>query len=108
MEELRRALQDDPRLVAAHNSLGLAYKAQGRIAQALEEFLTAIRLDPDISCSYNNVASLLFDQLGRYEEAMRWFRKAIEVDPDSECGRAAKGNLDRLMSLSSKGRQEKD
>jgi tetratricopeptide (TPR) repeat protein len=47
IQELQQALKDDPRSPDAHAALAEAYRQQGRIADAKNEFQTAMDLDND-------------------------------------------------------------
>lgn len=45
----KKALEANPDSVAAHNNLAVAYEKKGRFQDALKEYETALKLDPDNS-----------------------------------------------------------
>jgi Tfp pilus assembly protein PilF len=77
--ELKRAVAQDPSMVAAHNNLALALAAgspQER-RQALEEWRTMA----DPASAHNNLAAVLIEQ-GAYAEAREQLQAALSVRPD--------------------------
>ena len=66
----------------AHNALGSAYMTAGQEAQAVEQFRTAIELDPEkIEAWYN--LGFVADKLGKREEAVYAYRGFLERAPAS-------------------------
>jgi Tfp pilus assembly protein PilF len=59
----------------AHTFLGWTFSFQGRLAEATEECLKAIRIDPDFGNPYNDIGVYLMQQ-GKLEEAIPWLEKA--------------------------------
>jgi tetratricopeptide (TPR) repeat protein len=59
----------------AHTFLGWTLSFQGRLAEATEECLKAIRIDPDFGNPYNDIGVYLMQQ-GKLEEAIPWLEKA--------------------------------
>lgn len=59
----------------AHAFLGWAYSAHHRYDLAIQECLTAIKIDPDFGNSYNDIGSYYVSQ-GRLDESIEWFEKA--------------------------------
>ena len=66
--ELERALKDDASIELGHLDLGIVYAAQGRNAEALAEYLTAIRLNPRDSDPHWRL-SRLYQAMGQTEKA---------------------------------------
>jgi tetratricopeptide (TPR) repeat protein len=64
----------------ARNNLGLALDADGRPAEAAEEYAAALRLDPASLKTYNNLGVAL-GKLGRWREAERCLSDAVRLDP---------------------------
>ena len=68
LEEFHAALLAQPDSPAAHNNLGLAFKAQGRLEVAVPLFQKAIELDPGYARGYNNLGNAL-QSMGDLEAA---------------------------------------
>jgi protein O-mannosyl-transferase len=75
------ALRRDPTVWMAHKNLGYAYSGEGRDADAVREYETALRLKPDFPEALNNLGILLAAQ-GRSSEAMARYRDALRWSPD--------------------------
>ena len=87
----RRALEIDPRLAAAHATLGYIltyYHLDWPRAEA--EFERALEIDPNYSTAHQWYANLL-TVAGRFDEAERAMRNAQEADPLSLIANAALG-----------------
>ncbi len=57
------------------------WKARGRWDEAVAEYRTAIRLQPDDAGAHNNLGNALADQ-GKLDEAVAAYRTAIRLQPD--------------------------
>jgi tetratricopeptide (TPR) repeat protein len=84
VESLRRAVELDPGLAKAHDSLGLCYEAMGRFDEAARSWEEAIRLESALATrspwpSLN--LGLLMTRLDRLDEAEARFREAVGCDP---------------------------
>jgi tetratricopeptide (TPR) repeat protein len=69
-----------PGSAPAHNSLGTALAAKGRLDEAIAEHHKAIDLDPKYAPAHTNLGVAL-SKKGRLDEAIAEFQKAIEIDP---------------------------
>jgi serine/threonine protein kinase/tetratricopeptide (TPR) repeat protein len=79
--EFRRALELNPNNANAHYFYGYAFlMPQKRMDQALEEFRTALLLDP-LSPIVNTNYAVVLTTAGRYPEALGQFRKITETEP---------------------------
>ncbi len=76
----RKALEMESTDSRAHNSLGNALVATGKMDEAIAEYRQAAQLDP--SKAFNNLGGALA-QLGRMDEAIQQFQKAVELNPDN-------------------------
>jgi len=85
----RRVLDVDPSQALARNNLGLVLEAEGRTAQALEQFRGAIELRPRFAAPHNNLGAVMI-KLGRLQEAEAEFRAALDSDA---------GNLEAYNNL---------
>jgi len=80
--EFKRAIEINPNNATAHYFYGFMFLApEKRLDEALEEFRTALSLDPLSRIGNVNYAILLMDA-HRYPEALAQFHKAQELDPD--------------------------
>ena len=66
-------------LLSAHYSLGNAL-VQSRTSQAIAEYKTALRIDPDYAEAHNNLGSTLL-LTGRTAEAIHEYEQALRIDP---------------------------
>jgi Flp pilus assembly protein TadD len=75
-----RASVADPRASLPHYSLGRAYQAEGRLAEAEASYRESIARAPAHPGSHNNLGCVLQMQ-GRLGEAISSFRQALALDP---------------------------
>ena len=54
--EARKAIEFDANNAGAHNDLGAALASQGDLAGAIDEFKTAVRINPTLQSALNNLA----------------------------------------------------
>jgi Flp pilus assembly protein TadD len=86
-KSLRRAVEDDPRLVEAWNNLGIALLRQEKIDGARAAFDRAISLDPTYPFALQNAGLLRLGEDGKPAEAAELFRRAAVADPDAAAPR---------------------
>jgi|GEM_PF-6776319 len=79
LDELRRAIDADPKYASAYNMLGLIYMDLKDDARAEQSFKEALKLTPDDADTNNNYGWFLC-QSGRERDAVTWFEKAAR-DP---------------------------
>jgi tetratricopeptide (TPR) repeat protein len=79
-----------------HHHLGVIESQIGSLDHAVEEYRTALALDPALVAARLDLASAL-DRLGRHQEATELFRQVIEVDPRNI--RARRGEAEALISM---------
>lgn len=94
---LTRALEMAPASPLAHNNLGLAIKAQGRLDEAEKHYLAALQNDPQYVRAVNNLA-VLYDEQNRIDEAFRLYASAVRIDP-----RYADARLNYAVALERSG-----
>jgi protein O-mannosyl-transferase len=75
------ALSKSPGKGRVYYNLGTVLSAQGRTDEAIECFLTAIRLRPT-SEEYNNLGSA-YQTKGLFDQAIEMHRRAIDMKPDN-------------------------
>jgi len=64
----------------AHNNLGRALAIQGKIEDAIANYLEALALKPDLAEAHNNLGDALARQ-GEFAEAIDSFSRALALDP---------------------------
>jgi len=77
LEKLQKALQQNPNLPSAHNTIALLYQRLYETDKAEYHFKQAVRRDPMYSEAQNNYGVFLCQQ-GQYIEAEQRFLKAIK------------------------------
>ncbi len=65
----------------AHNNLGLALKANGRMREAFDHFSESLRINPNYSIAHVNLANTMVEN-GLLDEAARHYRMALMVTPN--------------------------
>jgi len=76
---LRQAIELDPTLAEAWNSLAVVLRLQANLEEAEQAARRAVELAPDTVGPHNNLANL-YMALENYDEAEREYRYAIELD----------------------------
>ncbi len=71
-------LEIDPNLAIAHYNLGLLYRSQNNFLGAIEQYETAIRLNPDNPNIHQNLGVVLM-KIGQIPESLVAFGKAVEL-----------------------------
>ncbi|HUG79570.1 MAG TPA: sulfotransferase [Burkholderiales bacterium] len=75
-----RALEENPRLAAAHYNLGLCHAASGDMQAAAEAFGRAAGLAPRHAAAHEHQGSAL-NALGDYAGAAQCFERALHLEP---------------------------
>lgn len=77
MEKLEKALQQDPNLPSAHNTIAILFQRLGEQEKAEHHFKKAVDLAPQYSEAQNNYGAFLCSEQ-RYDEAEQRFLMAVE------------------------------
>ncbi|WP_199249876.1 tetratricopeptide repeat protein [[Phormidium] sp. ETS-05] len=77
----RQILQQQPKLIAAWNNLGILLKDMGRVAEAIPCYDQALALAPDAAHIHNNKANALV-KLGELDAAISHYQQSITLVPD--------------------------
>ena len=80
-----RALRCTSRNKLAQNNLGNHLADRERLAEAVEHYREALKIDPRYVDAHFNLGAALFGQ-GRYEEAIAQYRQAVDIQPDFMLG----------------------
>lgn len=70
----------------AHHNLGIIYSKRGHLQDAVEQFGTAIKLDPKFVLAMSDLG-VVYAQQGHIEAAIAQFERVLEIDPDNEYAR---------------------
>jgi tetratricopeptide (TPR) repeat protein len=65
----------------AHNNIGLALFAEGKIEEAIDHYNKTLRITPDNAGVYDNRGNAYY-VLGRYKRAIEDYNEAIRLQPD--------------------------
>ena len=98
---IREAIRLRPDDTWAHNNLGRALRALGRMDEAVVAHREAIRLEPDESLLHFNLGVALAE-MEIHDEAIAAFREAVRLDPDNA---ASHYNLGILLAEEGKPRE---
>ncbi len=83
-------------LVVAHTKQGAKLMETGHLQEAIAEYETALRIDPEYVDAHNNLGTA-FAQSGRISEALPHFEAAVRLQPDSpEAQMNLAGALDEI------------
>ena len=69
-----------PESAATHNVLGIGWASQGRIDDAMAEFMKALALEPDNASTHWHLGAG-FALLNRRQEALEHLRRSAQLDP---------------------------
>jgi tetratricopeptide (TPR) repeat protein len=67
-----------PKTPVPYGNRGNWYRDQGRNQEAIQDYNSALELEPDRHSAYNSRGKLFFDQ-GNYDQALNDYNKAIEI-----------------------------
>jgi tetratricopeptide (TPR) repeat protein len=75
------AIAIDPRSPVAEDNMGTALAQQGKLAEAIEHYRTALHLKPDYAEAHGNMGVALARQ-GKLAEAIEHYQTALHLKPD--------------------------
>jgi tetratricopeptide (TPR) repeat protein len=99
-----QALRMNPSMPEPANTRGEILMAQKEYAKAAESFLIFLRLRPEDSRGYWNVA-LAFERAGDYEKALRFANQFLAMEPDPRYRQAAMQLVNSLNSRIGAGKK---
>ena len=73
-------VKKSPSKARPHNNLGVAYDKEGRLDNAINEYLLTIQIDPAYQEAHYNLG-VAYDKKGRTDDAVRELLKAIQISP---------------------------
>ena len=81
IQECDRLTKEFPQSFLLWNLLGAAFKAQGKLEEAIAAYKKALLIKPDYADAHNNIGVALKDQ-GKPDEAIAAYNKALLIKPD--------------------------
>ena len=81
LDNCRRTMEISKHVPAAHVTMGLIYAGTGRYEEAIEQFKTAISIDPAIHEAYRRLADA-YQSVNMVSEAEATYREVIRLKPD--------------------------
>lgn len=106
IEEFTAAIDLDGHFVSALNARGAVYAAQGRVDQALGDFLRAERLAPAFADPILNRAWLNLQRRQGIDAALALFDRAIKLAPQSVLARVGKTYVLVILDRDGESRRE--
>ena len=103
--ECNRALELDANSPEARNTLGLVYKEQGRLDDALAQFNEAAKIDPQYSDAYAGIGTVRMAQ-GRLPEAVENFKHAIALNSSNSTAHFGLGKAYKKQGFTDKAIKE--
>jgi tetratricopeptide (TPR) repeat protein len=89
----RDAITKCPGNERAHSNLGVALsKIPGRMPDAIAEYQTALRINPDLVEAHVGLGDALSEIPGRLSDAMVEYQTALRINPDSDEAHSNLGN----------------
>lgn len=82
----------------AHYNLASVYVDNRHPNEAIQEYLTALKLDNSFAGAYNNLG-IVYKKLGKFEEAILAYRNALKLEPDNSVYHYNLGNVYRFQGL---------
>ncbi|MHB8773168.1 MAG: tetratricopeptide repeat protein [Syntrophales bacterium] len=74
-------VKKSPHKLRPHYNLGESYLKQGRFADAIREFQTALDLKPDQAQPHYNLG-MAYQKQGRLDDAIKEYQTALDLDPN--------------------------
>jgi len=80
----RKSLEKDPQSADAHYGMGLCYQHTDDGYRAMHHYFEAVKIKPDFTDAYNNIAAITINQDGDYKAGIEMLKKAIDICPDKK------------------------
>lgn len=84
----RHVLNARPNYADVRNRLGVVLTALGRDEEAIDQFISAVRINPRYVEAHINLA-IAYYELGYAEQAKAHYQQVLEIDPDNRVAREA-------------------
>jgi tetratricopeptide (TPR) repeat protein len=80
----RKVLEKYPESADALYGLGLCYQHTDDGYRAMHHYFEAVKIKPDYTDAYNNIAAITINQDGDYKAGIEMLKKAIDTCPDDK------------------------
>src|SRR3989338_4505168 len=94
-----------PESSRAHTGIGIVYLKQGRLNEAMQENLTALKLSSDNVDAHINLGNIYFSQ-GRLSESLQEYLSTLKLSPDNVDAHINLGNIYFTQGLLNESLQE--
>lgn|GEM_PF-3467589 len=92
IEEMTRAIGEDPTDAGAYDQRGFAYNQLEQYNLAVKDLNQAIKLDPTLATAFANRGHAYY-KLGRYDQALKDCNEAIRLNPNLAQAYIYRGNV---------------
>lgn len=82
LDTIMKKTGHDPAAAFKQNDLAGSLRGQGKLDDAVSEYVKAVEFDPDNAVIYNNLGAAL-DDLKRFDDALSAYKKSIEINPNN-------------------------
>jgi Tfp pilus assembly protein PilF len=73
-------VKKSPNKARPHNNLGVVYRQEGRLDEAMKEYQIAVRLNPSYADAHINLG-VIYQKQGLLDEAMKEYQIAVSLNP---------------------------
>ena len=92
----KKALEKNPQSWNAHYGMGLCYHHTDDPYRALHHYFEAIKIKPDFTYAYNNIATITINDEGDIKKGIEMLKKALETNNDKNALSQIYQNLSRV------------
>jgi tetratricopeptide (TPR) repeat protein len=94
----KKALEINPQSSNAHYGMGLCYQHTDDAYRALHHYFEAIKIKPDFTNAYNNIAVITINDEGDIKKGIEMLNNALETNNDKESLSQIYQNLSRVYN----------
>jgi tetratricopeptide (TPR) repeat protein len=94
----RKSLEKNPQSEVSHYGMGLCYQHTNDGYRAMHHYFEAVKIKPDYTDAYNNIAAVTINQEGDYKAGIEMLKKAIDSCPDKKSLTIVYLNLTRVYN----------
>jgi len=94
----KKALEINPQSSNAHYGMGLCYQHTNDAYRALHHYFEAIKIKPDFTNAYNNIAAITINVEGDIKRGIEMLNKALENNKDKASLAQIYQNLSRVYN----------